>query len=177
MPDLESLESGFDAPPGEREVRVSDSVSRSTFGQTVVRAVQTHPRLTASDADIRAAQAREDGEATGYLPRFSLGATIGSGVTGGNGVAPVLQILQLIYDGGATASRQIAARARVFESRGSRLEVAAAFDHGSRRSVAQPGLGRVNSTILPAAMRMRIVIFWSRSKTVSGPGREPSRMS
>ncbi|KAA0921166.1 TolC family protein [Aquicoccus porphyridii] len=127
MPDLESLESGFDAPPGEREVRVSDSVSRSTFGQTVVRAVQTHPRLTASDADIRAAQAREDGEATGYLPRFSLGATIGSGVTGGNGVAPVLQILQLIYDGGATASRQIAARARVFESRGSRLEVAAAL--------------------------------------------------
>lgn len=126
MPDLDTLESGFDAPPSEREVRVSDAVSRSSFGQTVVAAVQNHPRLTASDADIRAAQAREDSEATGYLPRFSLGATLGSGVSG-DGISPVLQILQLIYDGGTTASRRIAARARVFESRGARLEVAAAL--------------------------------------------------
>jgi len=126
LPDLDTLESGFDAPPGEREVRVSDAVSRSAFGGRVVEAVETHPRLTASDADIRAAQAREDSESTGYLPRFSLGATVGSGVSG-NGISPVLQILQLIYDGGTTASRQIAARARVFESRGARLEVAAAL--------------------------------------------------
>ncbi len=127
-PDLEALEAGFDAPPGQREVRVSDSVSRTPFGRTVTRAVERNPRLSASNADVRAAKAREDGEAGAFLPRFSLGATLGTGLAGGSSsISPILEILQLVYDGGATASRQIAARARVFESRGARLEVAAAL--------------------------------------------------
>lgn len=127
-PDLGELEASFDAPRDQREVRVSTRVAQTDFGQTVARAVETNPRLDASNADVRAARAREDGEAGGFLPRFSLGVTLGSGLTGGStGFSPILEIMQLIYDGGATASRQIAARARVFESRGARLEVAAAL--------------------------------------------------
>lgn len=127
-PDLGELEASFDAPRDQREVRVSTRVAQTDFGQTVARAVETNPRLDASNADVRAARAREDGEAGGFLPRFSLGVTLGGGlIGGGNAISPILELMQLIYDGGATASRQIAARARVFESRGARLEVAAAL--------------------------------------------------
>jgi outer membrane protein TolC len=127
-PDLDALEASFDAPPDQREVRVSARVSQTEFGRTVARAVEENPRLDASNADVLAARAREDGEAGGFLPRFSLGVTLGSGLSGGSmALSPILELMQLIYDGGATASRQIAARARVFESRGARLEVAAAL--------------------------------------------------
>ena len=127
-PDLDALEASFDAPPDQREVRVSDRVSQTGFGRTVARAVEENPRLDASNADVLAARAREDGEAGGFLPRFSLGVTLGSGLSGGSmALSPIVELMQLVYDGGATASRRIAARARVFESRGARLEVAAAL--------------------------------------------------
>ncbi|MCC6000104.1 MAG: TolC family protein, partial [Pararhodobacter sp.] len=128
-PDLDSIESTFDAPAGERTPRVSDSVARTGFGRDVARAVQENPQLGASSANVRAAQAREDGESGAFLPRLALGATVATGIgaaTGGR-ISPVAQVFQLIYDGGASASRRIAARARVYESRGARLEVASAL--------------------------------------------------
>jgi outer membrane protein TolC len=127
-PELDTLEASFDAPPDQREVRVATDIAGTGFGRTVARAVEQNPRLDASNADVLAARAREDGEAGGFLPRFSLGVTLASGLSGGSmSLSPILELVQLIYDGGATASRQIAARARVFESRGARLEVAAAL--------------------------------------------------
>ncbi len=128
-PDLDAIEDSFDAPVGEREARVRDDVARTPFGRGVSSAVLDNPRLGASSADVRAAQAREDGEAGTFLPRFSLGATVATGIGAASGgrISPVAQVVQLIYDGGAAASRRIAARARVFESRGARLEVASAL--------------------------------------------------
>lgn len=127
-PDLAALEASFDAPPDRREVRVATDVAQTEFGRTVARAVEENPRLDASNADVLAARAREDGEAGGFLPRFSLGVTLASGLSGGSvGLSPILELVQLVYDGAATTSRQIGARARVFESRGARLEVAAAL--------------------------------------------------
>lgn len=128
-PDLDAIEATFDAPPGERTPRVSDSVAGTGFGRDVARAVQENPRLSASSADVRAAQAREDGETGAFLPRFALSATMaaGLGAASGGRINPVAQVFQLIYDGGASASRRVAARARVFESRGSRLEIASAL--------------------------------------------------
>ena len=42
-PDLDALEASFDAPPDQREVRVSTRVSQTAFGRTVARAVETEP--------------------------------------------------------------------------------------------------------------------------------------
>ncbi|MBK1634143.1 TolC family protein [Rhodovulum adriaticum] len=127
-PDLSALEAEFDAPPEQRAVRVSAAVAETGFGRQVAAAVSSSPRLNAANADLRAARAQEDGDRRAFMPRFSLGATLGTGVGGGNtGLSPLLQVLQLVYDGGASASIRIAARARVFESRGARLEVASAL--------------------------------------------------
>ncbi len=93
-PDLGSLEAGFDAPPDEREVRVDAEVSETRFGRSVASAVETNPRFDASNADVLAARAREDGEAGAFLPRFSLGVTLGSGLSGGSmALSPILELI------------------------------------------------------------------------------------
>ena len=132
-PDLSGIRASFDAPPDMRPVRVSADVARSTFGQQVTRAVETHPQMVASTAGVRAAQARADAEGGAFYPRISVGATLGAVVNGvtTNSISPVLRVLQLVYDGGGAASRQVAAQARVFESRGARQEVAAALALGA----------------------------------------------
>lgn len=129
-PDLDEIRASFDAPPDVRESRVSADVARSAFGRQVMQAVESHPQMVASSAGVRAAQARADAEGRGFYPRISLGATLGTIVNGavsGNSISPVLRVMQLVYDGGESASRQVAAQARVFEERGGRQEVAAAL--------------------------------------------------
>ena len=129
-PDLDEIRTSFDAPPDIRAARVSADVARTAFGQQVMRAVESHPEIGASSAGVRAAQARADAEGGGFYPRFSVGATLGSIVNGtvsGNSLTPVVQVMQLVFDGGEAASRQVAAQARVFEERGGRQEVAAAL--------------------------------------------------
>lgn len=131
--ELDAIRASFDAPADERQPRVASNVARSGFGQSVLGAVQSHPQLGASSASVRAAQARADVEGRAFYPRLSLGATLGSIINGNTtgGITPVLQVMQLVYDGGAAASRRVAAQARVFESRGARLEMAAALSLGA----------------------------------------------
>ncbi|TVP68860.1 MAG: hypothetical protein EA339_15495 [Rhodobacteraceae bacterium] len=129
-PDLTEIRATFDAPPDLRPARVSADVARTGFGKQITRAVETHPQLAASSASVRAAQARSEAEGRGFLPQFAVSATLGSLVNGGlsgSGFSPALRVMQLVYDGGASASRQVAAQARVFESRGDRQEIAAAL--------------------------------------------------
>lgn len=128
-PDLGRIEASFAPAPQAWPVRVSSEVARSDFGRQVSDAVQTHPDLAASGAVVRAAQARAEAERRGFLPRFAAGAVLGSVVDGtlsGNGLSPVLRVMQLVYDGGVSASRETAAQARVFQTRGAQLELAAA---------------------------------------------------
>lgn len=130
VPDLSNIADSFDAPASERPARVATDVARTDFGQQVGRAVTQHPQLSASSAGVRAAQARAEAEGRGFYPQFLVSATLASvangAVTGGS-VSPMLRVMQLVYDGGASASRQVAAQARVFESRGGRQEIAAAL--------------------------------------------------
>ncbi len=129
-PDLSEIRASFDSPPDERPIRVSQSISESDFGVQVAQAVEEHPRLGASAANIRAAEARADGSGRAFLPRLSLGATVGTilgGSVSNSGINPVLRVLQLVYDGGESASRRVAAQARVFDARGAQQEVAAAL--------------------------------------------------
>lgn len=129
-PDLSGISATFDAPPDVRPARVSGDIARTGFGQQVGRAVVGHPQLAASSAGVRAAQARADAEGRGFYPQLAVSATLGSLVNGaisGNGFNPVLRVMQLVYDGGASASREVAAQARVFESRGGRQEIAASL--------------------------------------------------
>ena len=129
-PDLEDIRASFDAPPDERPVRVSAEIGESAFGRRVARAVEDHPRLRATESSLRAAEARADGAGRAFLPRLSLGATLGTLLGSGGssgGINPVVRVLQLVYDGGEAASRRVAAEARVFDARGAQQEVAAAL--------------------------------------------------
>jgi adhesin transport system outer membrane protein len=120
-PDLDQFETHFDAASVSR---VSGDLAKTAFGRELATAVQTNPQFLAAASGVRAAQARENAAKAGFFPRLTLTATL-NGQTAA--FAPVLQVLQLVYDGGATASRHISARARVFEQRGARLELANAL--------------------------------------------------
>ncbi len=128
-PDLSEIRKSFEAASEQRPARVASTIATTPFGQNVAVSVTRHPQLGASNATVRAAQARADAEKNTFLPRLSLGATLGSVINGqaSSGVTPVLQVMQLVFDGGAASSRRVAAQARVFESRGARQEVAAAL--------------------------------------------------
>jgi outer membrane protein, adhesin transport system len=127
-PDLDALRTEFNGPP--RAARVAGDIAATGFGQQVGRAVAGHPQLAAATAGLAAARARADVEARGFYPQLALSATLGTLVNGtitSGGITPLLRVTQLVYDGGATASRQVAAQARVFESQGGQQEIAAAL--------------------------------------------------
>lgn len=110
--------------------RMAPSLASTAFGMSVAGAVQTYPALAAGAARIRAAEAVLEGEQGAYLPQVSLGAEAGVRRTGGantNRSGPVLQITQLVYDGGAAAQRTSAAQARVVQSANDRLALAASL--------------------------------------------------
>ena len=106
------------------------SLAQTPFGQAVAQAVSSYPALTAGAARIRAAEAALEGERGQFLPQVSIGAETGARRTGNLNTTrstPVLQIQQLVYDGGASARREEAARARIAQSTNDRLAQAAAL--------------------------------------------------
>lgn len=126
--ELAAISASLDTPLEQSRARVSAGIANGEFGAAVRAAVETHPQLVASSANVRAAQARADAENRNRWPTISFGATVAS-LTNGNlsgVISPVLQVSQLVFDGGAAASRRVAAKARVYESRGERLEMASA---------------------------------------------------
>lgn len=125
-PDLAQFETHFDAASTVRPARVSNDLAKTDIGKNLAAAVQSNPQFLAAASGIRAAQAREAAAKAGFFPRLTLSATL-NGDAASLALAPVLQVLQLVYDGGATASKSISARARVFEQRGARLELANAL--------------------------------------------------
>lgn len=107
--------------------RMSPSLAGTPFGQQVAAAVREHPALGAGAARISAAQAELDAERGRLLPQVTLGAETGTRLVGGAGgtrTTPVLQISQLLFDGGASRSRSEAARARVTGQYSERLALA-----------------------------------------------------
>jgi adhesin transport system outer membrane protein len=129
-PDLAGLRAQFDGPAELRAARVGTEIASTGFGRQVERAVLGHPQLAVASAGLRGAQARADMEARGFYPQFALSATLGTlvnGAVGGGSITPLLRVTQLVYDGGASASRQVAAQARVFETQGGQQEIAAAL--------------------------------------------------
>lgn len=127
-PDLSSTEAAFRQGAGGPEAaqaRVSSEVAQTGFGAQIAAAVENYPGLAASNARIRAAQAERESEAGAFLPQVSLGVEAGTRRAGGGRVSqatPLVEVSQLVYDGGQSTSRERAARARVFQSRGERLE-------------------------------------------------------
>jgi outer membrane protein TolC len=110
--------------------RMAPSLAATPFGQAVAVAVQSYPALAAGGARIRAAEAALAGEQGAYLPQVSLGAETGVRRVGGastNRSSPVLEITQLVYDGGAAVQRTSAARARVAQTANDRLALAASL--------------------------------------------------
>jgi outer membrane protein, adhesin transport system len=126
--ELAAISASLDVPLEQSRARIAASPAAGEFGVSVRVAVETHPQLAASNASVRAAQARADAESRNQLPTLSFGATVASlnngGVTGL--ISPLLQVTQLVFDGGDAASRRVGAKARVFEARGERLELASA---------------------------------------------------
>lgn len=105
-------------------------LDQTPFGQAVAQAVQSYPALTAGAARIRAAQAALESEKGQFLPQITIGAETGlrrAGNLNTTRSTPVLQIQQLVYDGGASAQREEAARARIAQSSNDRLAQAAAL--------------------------------------------------
>ncbi len=129
-PDLGEIETAF-APgtAGAGAGRVDDSLAGTAFGQRIARAIAESPELARSTARLRMARAELRGASGAFLPEISLGASAETRSLGGaqsSSASPYLKVSQLVYDGGAAASARTAARARVFETRGTRLEVVSA---------------------------------------------------
>lgn len=114
----------------ETAARMAPTLAATPFGAAVAGAVQGYPALAAGAARIRAAEAAADAERGAFLPQVSLGAEAGVRRTGGtstNRATPVLEISQLVYDGGAATQRTTAARARVAQSTNDRMALAASL--------------------------------------------------
>lgn len=134
-PALDGVEASFaPARPGSGAAasvpRVATSLARTGFGTQIAQAVQSSPSLKVSNAQIRAAQAEQKAQSGAFLPEVSLGVQAGTrSLTGldADSITPLVQITQLVYDGGASAARLTAARARVYQSRGGRLETVASM--------------------------------------------------
>lgn len=110
--------------------RLPPSLAGTPFGQAVANAVQAYPALAAGGARIRAAEAALDAERAAFLPQVSLGAEAGLRSAGGTSTtrtSPVLEVRQLIYDGGAATQRSSAARARIAQSANDRLALASSL--------------------------------------------------
>tara|TARA_R110000868_G_scaffold377087_2_gene642330 strand:- start:3617 stop:5032 length:1416 start_codon:yes stop_codon:yes gene_type:complete len=110
--------------------RLSTAVAGTQFGRMVAQAVRSHPDVEAAGANISIAQADLESSRGALRPAVSIGASAQSRVIGdrdrtNNQATPYLQVSQLIYDGGASASRKAAATANVQQSTNARLVTAA----------------------------------------------------
>jgi outer membrane protein TolC len=111
----------FETAVVTREARLSASLSDGTFGRAVAHAVSISPSLGRGEAALREAEANLLAEGGAFLPQVTVG--LRPGETGGFGVTSFGAISQLLYDGGASAARETAARARVLGGLSGRLEV------------------------------------------------------
>lgn len=115
-------------PPRPEGARVPTALAGSPFGVMVAQAVRLSPQLRITEARVRGASAAERAESGAFLPQLSVGAQAGSTASTGfdtDAVTPLARVTQLVYDGGAASGRRTAARARLLERRGQRLEEAA----------------------------------------------------
>lgn len=113
-----------------QQVQRTRSLAGTPFGQSVATAVQNYPTLAAGSARIRAAEAQLEGERGAFLPQISVGAETGmrhAGNTRSTRSTPVLEIRQLVFDGGQSGQRTEAARARIAQSANDRMASAAAL--------------------------------------------------
>jgi outer membrane protein, adhesin transport system len=117
-PDLTALETAVVT----REPRLPASLAEGAFGQAVVQAVTASPTLGRGEAVLREAEAGFLAESGAFLPQISVGLRPdGSGIIG---VTAFGAISQLLYDGGAGAARETAARARVLGGMAGRRDAA-----------------------------------------------------
>jgi len=126
VPQLEDVAATI-APgtPGLGADRVSNAVADTTYGQAIADATRNNPTLTQAAAAIRAAQAEERAADGAFKPELSVGIGAESRIVRGSAdsnVSPFARVSQLVYDGGAARADLSAARARVLETRASRIE-------------------------------------------------------
>ncbi len=127
---LEPIKATFaTGTPGLGANRLESNLHSTAYGQHIAQAVLTGPALAQSNARLRAAQAQEDAAAGAFIPAVSAGITSEATRSGGSfstGTEPFLRVSQLVYDGGAARHSRTAARARVYQGQGERLETASA---------------------------------------------------
>jgi adhesin transport system outer membrane protein len=100
---------GYTPPPA----RVAPSLAPTPFGRDVVRAVTTDPLLAGSEARVRGSTAELDGTRALAMPQLSIGLDLVAGVLGvttGTRYLPVVQVSQLLFDGGRMRARMEGAR-------------------------------------------------------------------
>jgi len=121
------------APAAAPPQRMAPSLGGTGFGQQIAGAVHDHPALRAGASRVGAAAAAVEGERARLRPRVVLGGDagvqlIGSGASRGT---PLLQVRQLVFDGGEARARQAAAEALLAGSRSDRLGIAAQLTLGA----------------------------------------------
>jgi outer membrane protein TolC len=108
---------------------LKSNLPETAYGKRIAQAVHTSPILAQSNARLRAAQATEEATAGAFVPQLSAGITSEATRSGGSfttGTEPFLRVSQLVYDNGAARHTRTAARARVYQGQGERLEAASA---------------------------------------------------
>ncbi|MFM2151431.1 MAG: hypothetical protein RLZZ187_3737 [Pseudomonadota bacterium] len=99
----------YNPPPA----RIAPSVAPTPFGREVVRAVRADPLLAGSEARVRGSTAELDGTRALAMPQISVGLDLVAGVLGvttGTRYLPVVQVSQLLFDGGRMRARMEGAR-------------------------------------------------------------------
>lgn len=106
--------------------RVAPVLADTGFGRDVAQAVLTHPALSSRNARIRAAEAELEAEQGAFRPQVSIGADSRLRISGENASrsTPLVQVEQLLFDGGEVQSRSAAARARIAGSQSDRIGTA-----------------------------------------------------
>lgn len=102
-------DAGYAPPP----MRVAPSLAETPFGREVTRAVMTDPLLAGSEARVRGSTAELDGTRALAMPQLSIGLDLVAGVLGvttGTRYLPVVQVSQLLFDGGRMRARMEGAR-------------------------------------------------------------------
>ncbi|MTJ05097.1 MAG: hypothetical protein FH759_10455 [Sediminimonas qiaohouensis] len=130
-----------------RPARVSTRLADTEFGRRIAVAVRSSPALLSASAAMREAEAGVQAESGAFMPEVSLGAEATSALNGSSRTTPLVEVTQLIYDGGASRSRTAAAQARVVQSRSDRI---------SELSTAAYEAVRAHQDLYSARQRLRL---------------------
>jgi len=108
---------GSEPPQIRSEVaRLQPVLAQSNFGTEMAKAVISHPALREGLADVAGAEANLANAQSIGRPRMGVGLNLASGFLGAasnSSVLPVLNVSQLLFDGGATRARVDAAKVGV----------------------------------------------------------------